>query len=161
MSLLIRPEPFTREVDRLFDRLFDAPAAGQRWMPAMDLIEVEDHYLLKADLPGLSEEDVSIEVDQGVLTVAGERKAEHEQREKGWHRIERSFGSFQRQLTLPEGVDPDAVSADFDRGVLTVRIPKPERVKPRRITIGHGANGNGQTAMNGGSEAVEGTAEEK
>ena len=154
MTLLIRPEPFTREVDRLFDRLFDAPAAGQRWAPAMDLIEVEDHYLLKADLPGMSEDDVSIEVDQGVLTVAGERRAEHEQREKGWHRIERSFGQFQRQLTLPDGIDADAVSAEFDRGVLTVRIPKPERVKPRRISIGHGASGNGQ-------RAVEGTAEEK
>ena len=152
MSLLIRPEPFTREVDRLFSGLFDAPAA-QRWVPAMDLTEAEDHYVLKADLPGLSEEDVSIEVDQGVLTVAGERRAEHEQREKGWHRIERSFGRFQRQLTLPEGVDPDTVSADFDRGVLTVRIPKPERVKPRRIAIG-GTNGNGRPA-------VEGTAEEK
>ena len=161
MSLLIRPEPFTREVDRLFDRLFDAPASGQRWMPAMDLIEVEDQYLLKADLPGMSEEHVSIEVDHGVLTVSGERRAEHEQREKGWHRIERSFGQFQRQLTLPDGIDADAVSAEFDRGVLTVRIPKPERVKPRRIEIGHAGNGDGRRAVGGNSEAVEGTAEEK
>jgi len=155
MSLLIRPEPFTREVDRLFDRLFDPPASGQRWMPAMDLIEVEDHYLLKADLPGMAEENVSIEVDQGVLTVSGERTAEHEQREKGWHRIERSFGQFQRQLTLPDGIDPDAVTAEFDRGVLTVRIPKPERVKPRRISIGASTNGSS------GQKAVEGTAQEK
>ena len=117
MSLLIKPEPFSREVDRIFDRLFDAPAA-QRWAPAMDLTEAEDHYVLKADLPGVSDEDVSIEVDRGVLTVSGERRAEHEQHEKGWHRIERAFGTFQRQLTLPEGVDADAVTAEFDRGVL-------------------------------------------
>ena len=151
MSLLIKPEPFSREVDRLFDRLFDAPAA-QRWAPAMDLTEVDDHYVLKADLPGVADEDVSIEVDGGVLTVAGERKAEHEQHEQGWHRIERSFGAFQRQLTLPEGVDADAVSAEFDRGVLIVRVPKPERVKPRRIAISSGSDGH---------EPLEGTAEEK
>ncbi len=78
---------------------------------------------------------------------------EHEQHEKGWHRIERAFGSFQRQLTLPEGVDADAVTAEFDRGVLTVRVPKPERVKPRRIAIA-GVNGADK-------QAVEGTAEEK
>jgi len=152
MSLLIRPEPFSRDMDRLFDRLFDAPSA-QRFVPAMDLTEAEDHYLLKADLPGLTEEDVSIEVDNGVLTVSGERKAEHERQEKGWHRIERSFGTFQRQLTLPDGIDADAVTAEFDRGVLSVRVPKPERIKPRRISIGS-ANGNGQPQ-------VEGTASEK
>ncbi len=151
MSLLIKPEPFSREVDRLFDRLFDSPTAAQRWAPAMDLVEAEDHYLLKADLPGVSEEDVSIEVENGVLTLSGERKAEHERSERGFYRIERAFGAFQRQLTLPEGIDTDAVTAEFDQGVLSVRIPKPEKVKPRRITIG------------GGSEqpAVEGTATEK
>jgi HSP20 family protein len=151
MSLLIRPEPFTRDVDRLFDRLFDVGAASQRWAPAMDLTEAEDHYLLKADLPGLSEDDVSIEVENGVLTISGEREAEHERNEKGWHRIERSFGRFSRTLTLPEGLDPDGVTAEFDRGVLSVRIPKPEQVKPRRIEIGSG----------NGKPAVEGTAEEK
>jgi len=155
MTLLVRPEPFTREVDRLFDRIFDGQGAAQRWAPPMDLTEAEDHYVLKADLPGMSEEDVSIEVDGGVLTLSGERKAEHVQREKGWHRIERSFGRFQRQLTLPDGVDAESVSAEFDRGVLSVRIPKPERVKPHRIAIGQGSS-------DGSSQpAVEGTAEEK
>ena len=159
MSLLIKPEPFSREFDRFFDRLFDAPAA-QRWSPAMDLTEAEDHFLLKADLPGMSEQDVTIEVDGGVLTVSGERQAEHEQRERGWHRIERSFGRFQRQLTLPEGVDADAVTAEFDRGVLSVRIPKPERVQPRRIAIGGTGNGSAQVG-DGQQPAVEGRAEEK
>ena len=161
MSLLIKPEPFSREFDRFFDRLLDAPAAAQRWAPAMDLTEAEDHYVLKADLPGMAEEDVSIEVDNGVLTVSGERKAENEQRERGWHRIERSFGRFARQLTLPEGIEPDAVTAEFDRGVLSVRIPKPERVKPRRIAIGGGASA-GAVEDGGGAQApVEGTAEDK
>lgn len=150
MSLLIKPEPFSREVDRLFDRLFDTPSGAQRWAPPMDLVEAEDHYLLKADLPGVSEEDVAIEVEKGVLTLTGERKAEHERSERGFYRIERASGRFQRQLTLPEGIDADAVTAEFDRGVLSVRIPKPEKVKPRRIAIG------GQKQA-----AVEGTATEK
>lgn len=153
MTLLIRPEPFTRDVDRLFERLFDSQAGAQRWVPAMDLTEADDHYVLKADLPGMPEEDVSIEVDHGVLTLSGERRDEREYSEKGWHRIERSFGQFQRQLTLPDGVDPDALTAQFESGVLSVRIPKPERVKPKRISIGE-AGGNGQRVM-------EGTAEER
>ncbi len=150
MSLLIKPEPFSREVDRLFDRLFDTPAGAQRWAPPMDLVEAEDHYVLKADLPGVSEEDVAIEVENGVLTLTGERKAEHERSERGFYRIERAFGRFQRQLTMPEGIDTDAVTAEFDKGVLNVRIPKPEQVKPRRIAIGGGEQ-----------PAVEGTATEK
>jgi HSP20 family protein len=154
MTLLVKPEPFAQEFDRLFTRLFDQPGSSpQRWVPAMDLTEAEDHFILKADLPGLNDEDVSIEVQDGTLTISGERQAEHVQREKGWHRIERSFGRFSRALTLPDGVNPDAVSAEFDRGVLTVRIPKPEERQPRRISIGVGGS-NGQPA-------VEGSAEEK
>ena len=121
----------------------------------MDLVEAEDHFVLKADLPGLSEADVAIEVQDGTLTISGERSAEHESHERGWYRIERSFGSFNRSLTLPDGVDADAISAQFDRGVLEVRIPKPEERKPRRVEIqGGSANGNG------GAPAVEGSATE-
>ena len=156
MALLMRPEPFSQEVNRLFNTLFDAgEAANQRWVPAMDLVEAEDHFVLKADLPGLSEEDVSIEVADNTLTISGERKSEHESRERGWFRVERSFGRFSRSLTLPEGVDPEAVTAEFDRGVLSVRIPKPEERKPRRVQIHAGTNGSAQPA------AVEGTAQEK
>lgn len=139
MSLVIKPVPFSREVDRLFDRLFDSPAQAERWAPAMDLTEAEDHYVLKADLPGVRDENVSIEVENGLLTISGERKAEHERNERAFYRVERAFGPFQRQLTMPEGIDPDAVSAHFDRGVLSVRIPKPEQVKPRKVSIGTGA----------------------
>jgi HSP20 family protein len=128
------------EMNRLFNTAFDAPTGGnggtlRRWMPAMDLVETEDHFVLRADLPGLSEENVNIEVEDRVLTISGERKAEHETTKEGYHRVERAFGAFSRSLTLPEGIDPEAVSASFDRGVLEVRIPKPEQRKPRKISI--------------------------
>jgi HSP20 family protein len=131
------------EMNRLFNTVFDTPApAGngglRRWLPAMDLVESGDHFVLRADLPGLSEEDVNIEVEDRVLTISGERKAEHEVNKDGYHRVERAFGAFSRSLTLPEGIDADAVQASFDRGVLEVRIPKPEERKPRKITIGAG-----------------------
>jgi HSP20 family protein len=104
----------------------------------MDLVETGDHFVLRADLPGMSEEDVNIEVEERVLTISGERKAEHSENKDGYHRVERAFGSFSRSLTLPEGVDAEAVAASFDRGVLEVRIPKPEERKPRKISIGVG-----------------------
>ncbi len=129
------------EMNRLFGTAFDTPPNGgtlRRWMPAMDLIEGEEHFVLRADLPGLAEEDVNIEVEDRVLTVSGERKAEQSESKEGYHRIERAFGSFSRSLTLPEGIDADAVTANFDRGVLEVRIPKPEQRKPRKISIGVG-----------------------
>lgn len=159
MSLLVKPEPFSQEFDRLFSRLFDvgAEASPQRWVPPMDLIEAEGHFELRADLPGMAEDDLSIEVQDGTLTISGERTAEHERREQGWFRVERSFGRFNRSLALPEGVDANAVTADFDRGVLTVQIPKPEQRKPHRVQIRAGSgNGNG-----GEPKAVESTATEK
>jgi HSP20 family protein len=135
------------EVNRLFNSFFDVPSTAangatlRRWVPAMDLVETDDHFVLRADLPGLSEDDVSIELEDRVLTVSGERKAEHKDRQEGYYRVERAFGSFARSLTLPEGVDPDAVQASFDRGVLEVRIPKPEERKPRKVAINVGEGG--------------------
>ena len=138
------------EMNRLFSTVFDQPATGQatmrRWMPAMDLVETNDHFVLRADLPGMTEDDVKIEFEDGTLTLSGERKAEHESKGEGFYRVERAFGTFSRSLTLPQGVDPEAVSASFDRGVLEVRIPKPEERKPKRISIG--AN-NGQKTIEG------------
>ena len=162
MTLLIKPEPFSGDLHRLFNTLFEDRGTGaqQRWVPSMDLVEADDHFVLKADLPGLSEEDVSIEVRDNALTISGERKAEHESRERGWYRVERSFGRFSRSLSLPEGINPDAITASFDRGVLSVTIPKPEQRKPRRIQIG-GAAGAGATNGNGHAAAVEGTATER
>jgi HSP20 family protein len=130
------------EMNRLFSSFFDTPTgapgngiAARRWIPAMDLVETDEHFVLKADLPGMTESDVSIEVESNVLTVAGERKAEHEERHEGYYRIERATGAFSRSLTLPEGINSEAVTASFHNGVLEVRIPKPEQSKPRRIQI--------------------------
>jgi HSP20 family protein len=154
MALLMKPEPFSREIDRVFDAFFGQnEQSARRWVPPVDLVEAEAYFVLKADLPGLSEEDVSIEVQDGSLTISGERKAEHEERARGWYRIERAFGSFNRSLTLPDGVDADRIEASFSHGVLEVRIPKPEERKPRRIEISS-ADGNGKPA------AVEGSAKE-
>ena len=129
------------EMNRLFNAAFDAPAGGnggRRWTPPMDLLETESHFVLRADLPGMTESDVAIELEDNVLTVSGERKTEHEDKREGFYRVERSFGRFSRSLTLPKGIDPEAVSARFENGVLEVRVPKPEERKPRKIAIGVG-----------------------
>jgi HSP20 family protein len=131
------------EMNRLFSTVLDAPGAGggtaRRWAPAMDLTETEDSFVLHADLPGMTEQDVSIELEDNVLTVSGERKSAHEESREGFHRVERGFGAFSRSLTLPQGVDPEAVSASFEHGVLEVRIAKPEQRKPRKISISAGS----------------------
>ena len=131
------------EVNRLFNTVFDAPTPGgnggnamRRWMPAMDLVETDEHFVLRADLPGMTEADVNIELEDNVLTVSGERRAEHEEKREGFYRVERAFGTFSRALTLPKGIDPEAVNASFSNGVLEVRVPKPEQRKPRKISIG-------------------------
>jgi HSP20 family protein len=137
-------DSFQSDVNRLFDTFFGArPAAeaGRRWTPAMDLVESDDHLVLKADLPGLDKEDVEIEVKDDVLTISGERKAEHTERQGGYHRVERAYGGFVRSLSLPKGIDPDQVKAEFEKGVLEVRIPKPAERKPHRVEIGAALNG--------------------
>jgi HSP20 family protein len=143
---LIRWEPARElhsvqsEINRLFNTLFEAPTTAQsgaarRWIPAMDLVEGEHDFVLRADLPGLAESDVNIEFQDNVLTISGERKSEHEERKEGYYRIERASGAFSRSLTLPDGVDPEAVSASFNRGVLEVHVPKPQARRPQKIEI--------------------------
>jgi HSP20 family protein len=146
---LIRWEParelqsIQQEMNRLFGTFFDSQAGGtgatpgtlRRWIPAMDLVEEGDHFVLRADLPGVSEDQVSIELEENVLTISGERKTEQRERSEGYVRVERASGSFARSLVLPEGIDPDSIQAHFDAGVLEVRIPKPEERKPRRVAI--------------------------
>ena len=156
---LIRWEParelgtIQTEMNRLFNSFFDtptsagSPGAVRRWIPPMDLVETEDAYVLRADLPGMSQDDVNIEFDADVLTISGERKSEHEERKAGYVRVERSFGSFRRSLSLPEGVNPEAVQATFERGVLQVTVPKPAQRTPRKVQI----------SVGGASPAIEGT----
>jgi len=147
---LIRWEParemasLQQEMNRLFSTFFDAPGASaangttgspRRWVPAMDLVETDDHFVLRADLPGMDESDIDLSLEENVLTLSGERKAEHEEQREGFYRLERAAGTFSRSLTLPEGVEGDAINATFDKGVLEVRIPKPEQRKPRKLQI--------------------------
>jgi HSP20 family protein len=128
------------EMNRLFSTFFDQPeptgrgGGERRWVPAMDLVETADHYVLRADLPGVREDDVTVQLQDNVLTIAGQRVAEHGP-QQGYHRLERAFGAFSRSLTLPDGVDPDRIEAGFDHGVLEVRIPTPEQKKPRHVQI--------------------------
>jgi HSP20 family protein len=155
---IVRWDP-TRELDslqgemnRLFSNFFETPTAKggngnggtRRWIPSMDLVETQDSFVLKADLPGMSEADVNVELENNVLTISGERKTEHEEQHEGYYRLERATGAFSRALSLPEGIDAEAVAAEFDNGVLTVRIPKPAQIKPRKVKIGVGG-GQSQT----------------
>jgi HSP20 family protein len=164
---LIRWEPVRglgtvqTDVNRLFNSFFDTPTpanrrALRRWIPAMDLAETETDFVLKADLPGMSESDIKIELEDNVLTISGERKAEQEERKAGYYRVERSFGSFRRGLTLPEGVDPETVKATFADGVLEVTVPKPAQQLPRKVQI---SVGNGSEKSIEGGEASETPAE--
>lgn len=145
---LIRWEPARElsslqgEMNRLFNTFFDIPGGGNGgagWIPAMDLLEEGEHYVLRADLPGMDEGDVSVELEGSTLTIAGERKEQTRTTQEGYHRMERASGMFRRMLTLPEGVDAEEISASFDKGVLEVRVPKPEERKPRRVQIGVGS----------------------
>jgi HSP20 family protein len=146
------------DMNRLFDTFFQdrgvsrSSGVGQRWVPAMDLTETEDEFMLRADLPGLGEDDVEIEVKDDVLTVSGERKSEHQDRGEGFYRVERSFGRFSRSLDLPAGVDASSVTAEFDRGVLEVHIPKPAEHQPTKIQIGSAKNGRVVEARSSSSE---------
>src|SRR3954463_3023207 len=131
------------EMNRLFNTFFDNPTGAnggglRRWIPPMDLVETEEHFVLKADLPGLDAGDVNIEVEDNVLTVSGERKVEHETSKEGFYRLGGASGEFPRSRTLPEGVEADKIEASFDKGVLEIRVPKPEQRKPRKVQIGVG-----------------------
>ncbi len=167
---LIRWEPvrelgtIQNEMNRLFNTYFDTPTATnggslRRWLPAMDLVETEGDFVLRADLPGMSESDVNLELDDNVLTISGERKTEHEDRKAGYYRVERSSGSFRRSLTLPEGVDPESVHATFDKGVLEVTVPKPAQRTPRKVQISVGAAGSEPEAIEGAEHAASETDE--
>jgi HSP20 family protein len=146
------------EVNRVFDAFFGSGAESRtrRWVPPMDLIETDDHLVLKVDLPGLSRDQVNLEIKDGALTISGERRAEREDKSEGFYRLERSFGRFSRSMTLPQDIDAESVAASFADGVLEVRIPKPEQRKPHRVEIGERSSGE---AGEGHAE-VTGTAHE-
>lgn len=123
-----------RLLDEAFPRL-NEPNQARPWAPAVDILETENELILKADLPEVKQEQIDIRVEDGTLTLRGERKFEAAQNEKGYHRIERSYGAFSRSFTLPDTVNPEGVRASFKDGVLTVNLPKKEASKPRQIKV--------------------------
>jgi len=170
---LIRWEParelhsMQSEMNRLFGSLFDSPTprngvrtSQRRWIPAMDVAETDDHYVLRADLPGLSEDDVHVELEENILTISGKRSSAHEESKNGYHRVERSYGSFSRSVALPEGVDADGIQANFDKGVLEVKVAKPEQIKPRKVAISVGSASAAAETIEAGEQPDEGTPSE-
>ena len=136
----LRNDPFT-SIDRLFGGFFgdaggSSPSGG--WAPAVDLAETDSEIVLTADLPGLGEDDIEIEIEDGVLSISGEREDRRVSDGKGYRRVERRFGRFSRAVRLPRDTDPEKIDARFDNGVLEVRIAKPEARKPHRVEIGAG-----------------------
>jgi HSP20 family protein len=125
------------ELDRLFD--FSMPSRDSGlfggWTPALDVYDEKDNFVVKLELPGLKKEDIDISLREGVLTVSGERKQEHEVKEGEAFRSERYFGRFQRSVTLPAMVDSSKVTANYKDGVLTIDLPKAEEAKPRQIEV--------------------------
>jgi HSP20 family protein len=144
---LIRWEPAreTRTVasdfERLFNSVFDtstfgasAGAGSRPVVPALDIVESDDAFTVYADLPGLTAETVNLEIEEGLLTLSGERR--RPESAQGTMRLERPVGRFSRSIRLPKGIDPAGVSADFADGVLAIRIPRPAVAAPHRVSIG-------------------------
>lgn len=105
------------------------------WLPEVDISEDKDHYMIKADLPGLKREDINLSLDNSILTISGERKAETEHNEKNYHRVERSFGHFARSFNLGNKVDSNSIQAQYKDGVLEIVIAKSQETKPKSIDI--------------------------
>jgi HSP20 family protein len=150
MPAVVRFDPFRDittlrdEMNRLFSRAVgEGTSSGSAWTPAVDIFETEGAIELRAELPGLDAGDIEIEVDDNVLTLKGERRFDEAVEDGRYYRVERAYGHFSRSLTLPQGVKAEEISASFEKGVLSVRIPKADEVKPRRIAI---VAGNGDTA---------------
>jgi HSP20 family protein len=116
------------------NRLFSEPA-GRPWIPPVDIHETDHELVLKADIPDVDMKDIDVRFENGTLTIRGERKFEGTKNEGGWHRVERSYGTFERAFSLPDTVDPEAVKADYKNGTLTVVMPKKEIAKPRQIKV--------------------------
>ncbi len=125
-------------LNRLMDEAlggFDGESVSSAWTPTCDIREDPEHVTITLDLPGVRPEDVKINLENQVLTVRGEKQQVEEKKDERWHRYERSYGTFERSFTLPSTVDPEKIEATTDNGVLTVRIPKTEKAKPREIPI--------------------------
>jgi HSP20 family protein len=149
MATMVRWEPFRElatlqnDMGRLMSSFLGQGQVngedGQRsWMPAVDVWETDDELVYAFDLPGISEDEISVEYDEGALTVSGRRERAEQTEGDRFYRYERRFGSFSRTVGLPQSVDESTIRADYRNGVLEIHVPKPEAPKPRRIQIGSG-----------------------
>jgi HSP20 family protein len=144
MRTITRWEPFRGvatlqdQVNRLFNEVFERTgeeSSLSAWAPAVDIYETEHELVVKADLPEVDPKDLDIRVENNILTIRGERKFEKKVNEENYLRVERSYGSFARSFTLANTVNPDAIKADYQNGVLTLNIPKREEAKPKQIKV--------------------------
>jgi len=124
-----------RNFEDAIARMLNEPRGARPWSPSVDIFETENELVLKADLPDVKLEDIEVRVENQTLTLKGERKFDKDESNGGYHRIERSYGSFVRNFTVPSSVDAEKVAADYKNGVLTVRLPKKEAAKPRQVKI--------------------------
>ena len=130
-----------REIDSMFDRFLggslaeDGSVFTSNWTPAVDITEHENEYIVKMELPGVSKDDVKITLENSVLTVKGEKKQEKESKSSNFHRVERTYGSFQRTFTVPSGVKADSIDASYKDGILNIALPKAEEAKPKQIDV--------------------------
>lgn len=144
---LIRWDPFREmtslqeRMNRLFSDVLARSPVGEEeitrgaWVPAVDIYEKNECLVIKAELPGIRKEDVTVEVEDNTLTLKGEKKFESDVKEESYHRVERSYGSFQRSFTLPATVDQAKVKAVFKDGILEITLPKVEEAKPKQIKV--------------------------
>jgi HSP20 family protein len=128
-----------RRINRLFEDAFPrserAELAWSAWTPAVDIYEEPEAIVIEADLPGLTKENVSVTLENSVLTIQGERKSAHEEKRDNYHRVERAYGGFARSFTIPSNVSADKIDAEFKDGVLRVTLPKREEAKPKQIQV--------------------------
>ncbi|SRR6266568_422407 len=126
------------EINRLFGRTYaggESTDTSGAWMPALDIYESKDKFVVTVELPGVEPADADISVEDSTLTIRGERKFYQEVDEDSFHRVERRYGSFARSLALPQTANTEGIEASFDRGVLSIEIPKAEEAKPKKITV--------------------------
>jgi HSP20 family protein len=124
-----------RAVENAFSRILTEPQTNRPWAPSVDIYETENELVVKADLPEVEAKDIDVRVENQTLTIAGERKFEASSNDKGYHRIERSYGNFVRSFAVPNAFDTDKINAGYKNGVLTVLLTKKETAKPRQIKV--------------------------
>jgi HSP20 family protein len=157
MATLVRWEPFREiaalqnEMSRFMNTLLEGNGrTNQAWVPALDVWETENEVVYAVDLPGIPEEKISVELDDGALTISAERERAQEESDDRFYRYERRFGTFSRTVSVPQNITENDISADYKNGVLEVHVKKPEQPTPKRIQVGSGARAT-----------IEGTSEKK